>query len=79
MKALMGLIIIGRQAMELPGANQMKYIRNLIESHPMTERVPDQSLIVENNNCSAERIQATRGNDYAFVYSAAGEAVYCFD
>lgn len=40
----------------------------------MPERVPDQSLIVENNLASAERIQATRGTDYLFVYSAAGKA-----
>jgi hypothetical protein len=33
-------------ALELPGANQMKWVRRLMESHlPLTERVPDQSLI----------------------------------
>ncbi len=62
-----------QKAMDLPGANQMKYVRRLMESHPMLERVPDQSLIIENNNCPAERVQATRGNDYAFVYTAAGK------
>ena len=39
----------------------------------MLERVPDQSLIKENNNAAAERIQATRGDDYLFVYTAAGK------
>ena len=62
-----------QKAMDLPGANQMQYVRRLMESHPMLERVPDQSLIVENNNSPAERIQATRGNDYAFVYTVAGK------
>ncbi len=62
------------EAMELPGASQMKFVRQLMESRPMLERVPDQSLIVENNYPSAERIQATRGKNYAFVYSAAGRA-----
>lgn len=61
------------EALNLPGANQMKYVRKLMESHPLTERVPDQSLIVENNLVSSERIQATRGNDYAFIYSAEGK------
>jgi Protein of unknown function (DUF4038)/Putative collagen-binding domain of a collagenase len=60
-------------ALELPGANQMKYVRRLIESFPFTDRVPDQSLIKENNYVPAERIQSTRGNDYLFVYSCAGK------
>jgi len=62
------------EAMELPGASQMKFVRQLMESRPMLERVPDQSLILENNYPPAERIQATRGKNYAFVYSAAGRA-----
>ncbi|HTD92754.1 MAG TPA: glycoside hydrolase family 140 protein, partial [Chitinophagaceae bacterium] len=60
-------------AMELPGASQMIFLRTLIESHRMTERVPDQSLVKENDTNPAERIQATRGNDYLFVYSTAGK------
>ena len=45
-----------------------------MESHPITERVPDQSLVLENNLPASERIQATRGRDYIFIYSAAGKA-----
>jgi hypothetical protein len=60
-------------ALQLPGAKQMAYVKRLMESHPQLERVPDQSLIIENNNTPAERVQATRGNDYAFVYTAAGK------
>lgn len=60
------------EALELPAANQMIYIRRLMTSRPFLERVPDQLLIVENNLFSADRIQATRGRDYAFVYSASG-------
>ena len=66
--------IFWQEAMELPGANQMKFVRKLMESRPILERVPDQSLIVENDLGSAERIQATRGNDYAFIYTAAGKS-----
>ncbi|MEJ0080369.1 MAG: DUF4038 domain-containing protein [Puia sp.] len=59
-------------AMELPGASQMKWLRRLMETHaPISERIPDQSVILENNLPAAERIQATRGKDYLFVYSAA--------
>jgi len=60
------------QALDLPAANQMRYVRKLMESFPMTERVPDQSIIVEKNMVPAERIQATRGKDYLMVYSCAG-------
>ena len=44
-----------------------------MESYPLLDRVPDQTLVQENNYPPAERIQATRGNDYMFVYTAAGK------
>ena len=65
--------IFWQQAMELPGANQMIFVKNLILSHPFLERVPDQSLIVENNLAASGHIQATRGKDYLFVYSSEGK------
>jgi hypothetical protein len=61
-------------ALELPGAKQMAYVRRLMETFPLLERVPDQSLIKENNYGPAERIQATRGNDYLLVYSSVGKS-----
>jgi hypothetical protein len=60
-------------ALELPGANQMIFVKKLMQSHPLLDRVPDQSLIVENNLASSERIQATRGTDYLFVYTSQGK------
>jgi hypothetical protein len=73
-EAVNGPHVYWQTAMELPGANQMKYVRRLMESHPpLTERVPDQSLVLENDLPAAERIQATRGKDYLFVYTAAGK------
>ncbi len=59
-------------ALDLPGAGQMKYVRQLIESRPMFDRVPDQSLIDDARNAN-DRIQATRGKDYIFVYSTQGK------
>ncbi len=61
-------------ALELPGANQMQFVRRLIESHPQLERVPDQSVIKENDLTPAERVQVLRGNDYLYVYTAAGKS-----
>nr|WP_067054544.1 glycoside hydrolase family 140 protein [Mucilaginibacter sp. L294] len=61
-------------ALELPGAMQMRFVRKLIESHLQLTRVPDQSVIKENNLMPAERIQATRGDDYAYIYTVAGKS-----
>ena len=36
-----------QEAMELLGAKQMNFVRKLMESRPMLDRVPNQSLIVE--------------------------------
>ena len=38
----------------------------------MFDRVPDKSLITDGLGAN-DRIQATRGNDYIFVYSAQGK------
>ena len=59
-------------ALDLPGASQIKFLRSLIESRPMFDRVPDQSLVT-NSLGANDRIQATRGNDYLFVYSTEGK------
>ncbi len=72
-EAVNGPHVYWQEALNLPGANQMQYVRKLIESHPMLERIPDQSLIEENNLAPSERIQATRGNDYAFIYTSEGK------
>lgn len=59
-------------AIDLPGADQLKFLRKLIELRPMFDRIPDKSLITDGLGAS-DRIQATRGNDYIFVYSAQGK------
>ena len=64
-----------KQALDLPAANEMKYLRVLIESRPMLDRIPDQSLLPDGGSCATERIQATRGKDYAFIYSAYGKQI----
>ncbi len=73
-EAVNGPHVYWQQALELPGAKQMAFLKRLIESRPMLDRIPDQSLILENNLNPNERIQATRGNDYAFVYAATGKS-----
>lgn len=62
------------QSLHLPAASQMQHLKKLISSRPVTERVPDQGLILENDLPAQERIQATRGKDYAFIYTAYGKS-----
>lgn len=60
-------------ALELPGANQLIHLKKLMTSRNFSERVPDQSLIIEADLSAAERIQATRGDDYLLVYASTGK------
>jgi hypothetical protein len=63
-----------QDALNLPFANQIRHVRALLESRPLLERVPDNTLVVS-NYCNAERVQATRGRDYLMVYSAQGKPI----
>lgn len=59
------------EAIHRPGAAQMQYVRWLIESRPYWVRVPDPTLVVDALE-GADHIVATRGEDYAFIYSPQG-------
>ena len=56
------------EALRDPGFNQMKYLKRLMLSLPYFERVPDQSIIVD-NGVKYDRLIATRGTDYLLVYN----------
>ncbi len=60
-----------REALDRPGAAQMRYVRELIESRSYLDRVPDQSLIAD-NYAGANYMTATRGASYAYIYSPNG-------
>lgn len=57
------------------GANQMKYLRNLIESRSMEERIPDESVILKGTGSGSNHCVATRGKNYIFVYIPTGYPV----
>jgi hypothetical protein len=63
------------KAIDLPGASQMQHARRLLESRPMLDRIPDQSLLLSNPGAGARHTRATRAADgsYALIYSGAGE------
>lgn len=63
------------QAMDLPGANQMKFVKRLMLSRPFLTRIPDQTLVTAPETKGIEKIVATRdgsvGNNdatYLMVY-----------
>lgn len=58
-----------------PGAKQMIYLKKLMLSRPYFERVPDQSLIAGNQGQKYDRLIATRGANYAFVYTYTGREI----
>lgn len=55
-------------ALEDPGFHQMKHLKRLMLAFPYFERVPDQSVILDNDT-QYDRLIATRGNDYLLVYN----------
>lgn len=58
-----------RTSLALPGAAQMGHLKTLMLSRSYFDRVPDQSLIVGGGGLHGEHLQATRGANYAFVYT----------
>ena len=68
-----GPILYWYEAIHRPGAAQMQFVRALMESRPYLSRVPDQSLIVDALS-GADYIAGTRGDGYAFIYTAQGRA-----
>jgi hypothetical protein len=66
-----GPLLYWNEAIHRPGAGEMKYVKALLLSRPYLSRVPDQSIVVDALS-GADRITATRGDGYLFVYSAQG-------
>lgn len=66
-----------QEAIERPGANQVQYLRNLVESRPMLSRIPDQELLLSPPGAAESHVQATRAADgaYAFIYLPARVSV----
>jgi hypothetical protein len=66
-----------KEALNYPGAQQMKWLRRLMQSRPTANRVPDQSIIASNTfaDTSGNHIRATRAanGSYAFIYTGGGQ------
>lgn len=66
-----------KKALDLPGAQQMGYVKKLIMSQSVTDRIPDQSLVGFNNPKDSAYCSATRAQDghYAFIYTPTGRSL----
>ncbi len=69
-----------RRALDLPGATQMRYLKNLMESRPMLTRVPDDTIVVSSLGSYSDKAPTRRVatlspvDGYAFVYSTQGNS-----
>ena len=59
------------KALKRPGAEQMKYVKELFLSRDFAELIPCQELLSENYN-GANYISAAMGKNYAFLYTPNG-------
>lgn len=71
-KGAYGNKAIWSDAINDPGASQMQYVKKLILEHNYFDRIPDESMVV-NQGEKYDYLAATRGNDYALVYTYNGK------
>jgi hypothetical protein len=66
-----------KEALNLPGAGQMRHLRALMESRPVGARVPSPTLLLSPEGAGADRVQACRSSDgaYGMVYIPNGKPV----
>jgi len=66
-----------KEAIDRPGAYQVGYLKKLIESYSVLDRVPDQSMIVSGQGDKGEYISAFKKSDdsYAMAYLPVGKRI----
>ncbi len=62
-----------QEGMQAPGSGQMQYVKKLMLSRPYLERIPEQSLVAGTNGTRYDYVIATRGRNYAFLYTWSGK------
>lgn len=61
-----------RESLEVDGANQLQFLKNLIESRPMLQRKTAQDLITDGEGTAGDHCVATQGKGYALFYLPTG-------
>jgi len=64
-----------KKVIQAPGANQMQYLKRLMLSKPFFDRVPAQEILASNNGEKYDYLLATKGKNYAFVYTFTGKNI----
>jgi hypothetical protein len=74
--SIIGANIPWYEALDHPGAFQMRYLRRLFESLPFTKLVPDQRIILNGPTTGGAKLRAARASDgsFALIYSPRGES-----
>ena len=64
-----------REALELPGARQMRHAKDLLLARPFVTRIPAQDILVGAPGAGTDHVQATRDSTglYILAYSASGQ------
>jgi hypothetical protein len=60
-----------KESLQLDGATQVGFLRQLLSSFKARDFIPDQSILAEESDKS-NRIQALKGKKYVLIYSAGG-------
>ena len=73
--SIIGANIPWHEALDHPGAFQMRYVRRLFEALPFMKLVPEQKIILNGNSTGGAKIRAARASDgsFAIIYSPRGE------
>lgn len=66
-----------RQALDRPGAADMRHVRTIFEARPFAELMPDQSLIVGPNPKDSLHVRAaiSASKAFALIYLSVGQTV----
>ncbi len=66
-----------KQALDLPMANQVAHLKNLMLSRPYLSRIPDQSIVIDQQIDDTSYVISTRDTEgkYAMVYYPTGKVV----
>jgi hypothetical protein len=72
-KPAYGVRTFWNEALDAPGAGQMRHVKRLMLSRPYFERVPDPNLVVDNGE-RYEYVATARGRSYAFFYTWTGRS-----
>ncbi|MGW8315243.1 MAG: glycoside hydrolase family 140 protein [Bacteroidales bacterium] len=70
-----GATLPWKEALEAPGASQLIHLKNLMDSIPLFQLVPDQSLVAGAQGDKYEYIAACRGDHFAFLYTYTGRVI----